>query len=200
MKNLAFQSVLRGKTNFLYQFSLPHFHIFLLVYKGECTIERGKRTDTSDRDICLIKGSAASMDATPAHRAPTVARNLAWVTSSTGCGVGRGRLSSWCPGVPASSLANWWTATADTCGGWPRWDDYTTSSHYLTNKFLFKILGEFTFGTWEWKGWFLTQILLWPKIFNSEIRLYDPTHTHYVLCFRTRDHRGGRRSWPFWGH
>ena len=28
-------------------------------------------------------------------------------------------------------------------------DDYTTSSHYLTYTFLFKRLGECTFGTWE---------------------------------------------------
>ena len=31
-------------------------------------------------------------------------------------------------------------------------DDYTTNSHSITYTFLFKSLGEFTFGTWDWKG------------------------------------------------
>ena len=31
-------------------------------------------------------------------------------------------------------------------------DDYPTNSHYLTCTFIFQMLGECTFWTWEWKG------------------------------------------------
>ena len=43
-------------------------------------------------------------------------------------------------------------------------DQYTTNFHCLTCTFLFKRLGECTFWTWEWIGWYSAHIVHAPSI------------------------------------